>query len=125
MTRGRRSLARVRLGGPRRTPGSGSGSPSGTGVGSCDGRRPETLLAGQRAGALTADQAAALLGVSPDTLAMWIVRFGYPTPKASPESGPFYAYDELVALRDALSSEMSVVTAVRRAQRAAGGGADD
>ena len=62
--------------------------------------------------------------MSLETLEMWIVRFGYPTPKASHESGPFYAYDELVALRDALASEMSVVTAVRRAQRTGAGGYD-
>lgn len=125
MTDERRPPARVRVGGTERVPRSGSGSPSGTSVGSSGGRRPDPPLAGQRAGVLTADQAAELLGVSPDTLEMWIMRFGYPTPKASHGSGPFYACDELVALRDALASELSVVTAVRRAQRVAGAGAYD
>lgn len=66
---------------------------------------------------VTCDEAASLLGVSLDTLASWTWQFGYPRRSRSPEGATVYAYEELVALREALTSEFSVVSAVRRAQR--------
>jgi len=66
---------------------------------------------------VTPDEAAQLLGVNAQTLAMWTERFGYPARAPSRGSGRGYPYTEVVALRDALVSEVSVASAVRKAQR--------
>lgn len=73
---------------------------------------------------VTADAAAALLGTSPSTLSLWETRFGYPVALCSIDGEALYAEDTMVALRDALGSELSIssaITAARRRKRPGGG----
>jgi hypothetical protein len=67
----------------------------------------------QAANALAADEAAQLLGVSPATFRMWERRFGYPRGRPSVADDPVYDYRELVALRDALTSALSITSAIQ------------
>ena len=66
---------------------------------------------------MTADAAAALLGTSPFTLNMWEERFGFPVPERSADGQRLYADDAMLALRDALSCELSIAAAIGRARR--------
>ena len=66
---------------------------------------------------MTADTAAALLGTSPMILSMWEERFGYPVPERSADGQRLYSDDAMLALRDALSRELSIPAAIRRARR--------
>jgi MerR HTH family regulatory protein len=69
---------------------------------------------------MTADAAAALLGTSPTILNLWEERFGYPMPVCSGEGERLYPEEMMIELRDALSRELSIasaITAARRVQR--------
>jgi hypothetical protein len=94
-----------------------------TGADACNGKSVPTTspdFEGRGIRVVRPEDAAELLGVSLQTLTVWTARFGYPRRARSPEGGSVYAYDELVALRNALMNEVSVTSAVRRAERARG-----
>lgn len=67
---------------------------------------------------LSTSEAAALLSVRPSALVAWEERFGYPISTRSDTGGHLYALGELVALRNALKSELSVAPAINRARDA-------
>ena len=62
---------------------------------------------------LDLDQAATLLGVIPEMLTAWEVRYGFPT---SSPSEHLYSQSEIHALRDTLWREPSIAAAVARAR---------
>jgi MerR HTH family regulatory protein len=64
---------------------------------------------------LTAEQAAGLLGVSSEVLLRWEHRFDYPCTRSS-DGERIYVYGHIAALREALTSELSVASAIRTAQ---------
>ena len=66
---------------------------------------------------MTADAAAALLGTSPNTLDLWEERFGYPVPMRSGNGQRLYPEEMMIALRDALSRELSIASAIVKARR--------
>lgn len=66
---------------------------------------------------MTPEAAAALLGTSPTILTLWEERFGYPVHERSADGQRFYAEDMMLGLRDALTRELSVPAAIRRARR--------
>jgi DNA-binding transcriptional MerR regulator len=67
---------------------------------------------------LRSGQAAALLGVSPHVLTAWEQQFGYPKPARLDDDRPLYSHKELIALRDALETSLSIPSAIRKAQNA-------
>ena len=67
---------------------------------------------------MTAETAAALLGTSTAILGVWEKRFGYPERVRSADGQWLYPDEEMIALRDALSRELSIASAVTRARRA-------
>ena len=67
---------------------------------------------------LRLDEAAAVLGVSPDTVRAWEQRFGYPRPVRYEGGEPLYQDEMMVELRDALDRELSICSAVIKAQGA-------
>jgi DNA-binding transcriptional MerR regulator len=69
---------------------------------------------------VTAEAAAALLGTSPTILALWEQRFGYPVPEQSVNGERLYAEDAMIALRDALSCQLSISAAIVHARRIRG-----
>jgi len=66
---------------------------------------------------MTAESAAALLGTSPAIPALWEKRLGYPIPEHTDDGQQLYADDVMMALRDALSRELSISAAISRARR--------
>ena len=66
---------------------------------------------------MTAEAAAALLGTSPATLSLWQERFGYPVPVRCEDGRCLYQDDAMFALRDALSRELSITSAIAKARR--------
>lgn len=66
---------------------------------------------------MTAQAAAQLLGTSPTTLSLWERRFGYPVAVRSADGQWLYADEAMIALRDALSRELSVASAITEARR--------
>ena len=68
-------------------------------------------------------EAANLLNVSPNTLRTWERKFGYPRPSRSAGRHRSYAYAEIVALRDALKSGLSVPSAISAVREGIGGDA--
>jgi DNA-binding transcriptional MerR regulator len=66
---------------------------------------------------MTAQAAAQLLGTSPTTLSLWEQRFGYPVPVRSADGQSLYAEEAMIALRDALSRELSIASAITKARR--------
>lgn len=66
---------------------------------------------------LTSEQAAGLLGVSSDVLRGWEHRFDYPCARACADGERIYGYGQIAALRDALTRELSVTSAIRAAQQ--------
>lgn len=66
-------------------------------------------------------EAAALLSVSPNTLRAWERRFNYPRPQRTKGQHRVYVHAEVVALRDALQSGLSISSAVSRAREALSG----
>ena len=66
---------------------------------------------------MTADAAAALLGTSTAILAQWEERFGYPVPMRSGDGQRLYPEEMVIALRDALSRELSIAAAITQARR--------
>jgi hypothetical protein len=66
---------------------------------------------------MTAEAAAALLGTSPTILNLWEKRFGYPVPMPSSDGLSQYPDEEMRALHDALSRELSIPSAIRQARR--------
>jgi DNA-binding transcriptional MerR regulator len=71
----------------------------------------------RRRGTLNARHAAALLGTSPTTIRLWEERFGYPVPAARVNGQPLYSEEALLALRDALSRELSIVSVIEEVRR--------
>ncbi len=65
---------------------------------------------------LDLDDAASLLGVRPETLLAWELRYGFPT--ASPVEQR-YSPSEVIALRDSLEDGLSIASAVVRAREKA------
>jgi DNA-binding XRE family transcriptional regulator len=63
---------------------------------------------------LDLDQAAMLLGVSPQTLLAWEARYSFPT---SSPSESRYNESEVLALRDSLREGASIAGAVARARK--------
>ncbi len=66
---------------------------------------------------MTADAAAALLGTSPTILTLWEKRFGYPVPVWSGDGQRLYPEEMMIVLRDALSRELSIASAITEARR--------
>jgi DNA-binding transcriptional MerR regulator len=62
------------------------------------------------------DEAAAVLGVSPNTVRAWEQRFGYPHSVFGAAGQRRYARAELVALRDSLEAGLSVASAINKAR---------
>jgi hypothetical protein len=86
------------------------------------GTMTEALLAtggghGRSEGEVTAEAAAALLGTSPLILSLWEERFGYPVPARFANGQRVYPRKMMIALRDALSSELSIASAITEARR--------
>jgi MerR family transcriptional regulator, light-induced transcriptional regulator len=69
---------------------------------------------------LKTSEAAALLNVTPNTLRTWERRFGFPNPQRLPSRHRLYAYAEIVTLREALHSGLSISSAVSVASDAFG-----
>lgn len=65
---------------------------------------------------MTAEAAAALLGTSPTTLALWEKRFGYPVPEQTDDGERRYAEATMVALSDALRQKLSIAAAISHAR---------
>jgi hypothetical protein len=65
---------------------------------------------------LDLDEAASLLGISPETLLAWEARYGFPT--ASPLEQR-YSASEVLALRNSLEDGLSIASAVTRAREKA------
>lgn len=65
---------------------------------------------------LDLDDAASLLGISPETLLAWEMRYGFPT--ASPLEQR-YSPSEVLALRDSIEDGLSIASAVARAREKA------
>lgn len=65
---------------------------------------------------LDLDEAASVLGVAPETLLAWELRYGFPT--ASPVEQR-YSPTEVLALRDSLEDGLSIASAVIRARKKA------
>lgn len=63
---------------------------------------------------LDLDDAAALLGVSPETLLAWEARYGFPTPSPAER---LYNEAEVIALRESIRDEVSIAGAVVRARK--------
>ena len=66
---------------------------------------------------LTADAAAALLGITPALLCDWEQRFGYPKATRADGGVPLYPEDVVLGLRDALRRELSIARALTEARR--------
>jgi hypothetical protein len=73
----------------------------------------ESLPADHTLRVLDLPHAAALLGVSPETLLAWEARYGFPTSSPSEHR---YNRSEVLALRDTISDGASVASAVARAR---------
>lgn len=67
---------------------------------------------------MTADAAAALLGTSTTILGLWEERFGFPVPDRDADGQRLYSEEMMIALRDALSRELSIASAITEARRA-------
>jgi MerR HTH family regulatory protein/Protein of unknown function (DUF1059) len=72
--------------------------------------------AGQKMRDLPIDEAAAVLGVSPETLRVWEQRYGYPHSAPDAAGERRYAFGEVIALRDSLQAGLSVIAAIDRAR---------
>ena len=70
---------------------------------------------------LRPDDAAAMLGVSPDTLRAWEQRFGYPHSVFRTTGQRRYAHREVIALRNTLDAGLSVAAAIDKARRVSTG----
>ncbi len=66
---------------------------------------------------MTEESAAALLGTSPTILSLWVQRFGYPVPVRAPGGQRRYSDATMIALRDALTRELSIASAITEARR--------
>ena len=65
---------------------------------------------------LQLDEAAAVLGVSPDTLREWEQRFGYPRAVCGVAGQRRYATDAVITLRDSLEAGLSIASAINKAR---------
>jgi hypothetical protein len=77
--------------------------------------------AGQQKRELQLDEAAAVLSVSPDTLRVWELQFGYPQSVPGGAGERRYAQGDVIALRDSLKAGLSIAAAIDKAR---GVGAD-
>ncbi|HLJ03220.1 MAG TPA: MerR family transcriptional regulator [Solirubrobacteraceae bacterium] len=68
-------------------------------------------------GGLRTNAAAGILGVSPNTLRSWERRYGFPTPQRSRGGHRQYTFEEVEALRSALTETHNVSSAVTLAQQ--------
>lgn len=66
---------------------------------------------------MTAEAAAAMLGTSTTILSLWEERFGFPVRDGLLDGQPVYPDEMMMALRDALSRELSIASAITRARR--------
>jgi DNA-binding transcriptional MerR regulator len=66
---------------------------------------------------VTAEAAASLLGTSPAILSMWEKRFGYPVAEHTHDGQRLYAEEMMLALRDALTRELSISAAISHVRR--------
>src|SRR6267154_95279 len=62
--------------------------------------------------AIRTNAAAALLGVSPNTLRSWEARFGYPTPQRTEGGHRQFDLTEIEALRQALADTGDIASAI-------------
>jgi MerR HTH family regulatory protein len=62
--------------------------------------------------------AAVLLGVGPDVLEEWGQRFGFPRPRLLEDGDTLYSRSDVMALRAALETGLSIPSAIRAAQHA-------
>lgn len=65
-------------------------------------------------------EAAALLSVSPNTLRTWERRFDFPKPRRSSGGHRLYIYSEVLELRDALATGLSISSAISVASQGIG-----
>src|SRR5947209_13421670 len=72
-------------------------------------------------GGMRTNAAAGILGVSPNTLRSWERRYGFPTPQRSPGGHRQYSFEEIEALRVALTETHNVSSAVSLAQQRGAG----
>jgi hypothetical protein len=70
---------------------------------------------------LRTNAAAVILGVSPNTLRSWERRYGFPTPRRSQGGHRQYDFEEIEALRSALTETHNVSSAVSLAQQRGAG----
>lgn len=73
---------------------------------------------------LKTSEAATLLNVSANTLRSWERRFGYPRPRRSPGQHRLYTDSDIIALRDALLSGLSISSAISVAREGLRSGTD-
>jgi hypothetical protein len=66
---------------------------------------------------LSAHEAANLLCISPATLRAWEHEFGFPASVRSEHPVPNYRVTDLLALQDALSSALSITSAISTARQ--------
>jgi DNA-binding transcriptional MerR regulator len=66
---------------------------------------------------VTAEAAAALLGISTAILGVWEERFGFPVPVRSSDGQHLYPDEAMIALRTALGRTWSVNSAITEARR--------
>ena len=66
---------------------------------------------------MTAEVAAAMLGTSTTILSLWEKRFGYPAPIRGADGQWLYPDEEMISLRDALSRELSIASAITRTRQ--------
>lgn len=69
---------------------------------------------------MTAEAAAALLGTSTTILSLWEERFGFPVRESAADGRRFYPDGAMIALREALSRELSIASAITEARQAPG-----
>jgi hypothetical protein len=74
---------------------------------------------------LTGTQAAAILGVSVETLGTWEERLGCPRGEPSGAGTPIYLLEEVMLLRDTLQTSFSVPAAAVEVRRAFSPTSDD
>jgi hypothetical protein len=65
---------------------------------------------------LSPQEAAIMLGVETDTIAVWELRFGYPERRNVGPDQWGYAHEDLISLRIGLDTTFSVAAAVARAR---------
>jgi hypothetical protein len=65
---------------------------------------------------VNAEAAAALVGTTTAILSAWEQRFGFPVAVRSDDGQPLYPEEAMIALRNALGRQLSVVSAITEAR---------